>query len=120
MSRVPLPRPASLTIRNRHGRDYVVPGRAYLGLGLAQPHDLEGQEAIPVHQSQAYPRWSVWHLASVLHIGYIRGRIRAAWAEFCRLAESLDWTRPGAEVKADPACVRASWAMRRREEEVLR
>jgi hypothetical protein len=108
-----LPRETPVTIVGRDKRRHVVPGRPYRGLAMVRPYDLRRDPIEPVPQRAARPCWGITHLESGLGIGSIWGRVRAAWAEFCRIAEAADWDRPMAEVLADPDCIRVHEDLRR-------
>jgi hypothetical protein len=107
------PRETAVTVVGRDKRRYVVPGRAYRGLAMVRPYDLRRDPIEPVPQRAARPCWGITHLESGLGIGSIWGRVRAAWAEFCRIAEAADWDRPMAEVLADQDCRRVHEDLRR-------
>lgn len=114
MSKTPcVPRyPAAITIRDLDGREFQVPGRTYRGLGIHQPYDLTGQEAVPIPQVRRDQCWAVVHVPSGLRAGSVRGSIRAAWSAICRVADAVDWTRSGSDVASDPECRRLSRMMR--------
>jgi len=107
------PRETPVTIVGRDKRRHVVPGRPYRGLAMVRPYDLRRDPIEPVPQRAARPCWGITHLESGLNLGAVWGRVRAAWAEFCRIAEAADWDRPMAEVLADPDCIRVHEDLRR-------
>ena len=102
----PLPRITTVSITDRRGFQYEVPGHASRGLALTQPHAIIDLEAIPIQQGLDRPAWSVTHLPSGLLVGTIWGPIDAAWARLQEMEEVADWTRPAKDVYADPACQR--------------
>jgi len=107
------PRETPITIVGRDGSRHAVPGRPYRGLAMVRPYDLRRNPIARVPQRAARPCWGITHLESGLNVGCIWGRVRAAWAEFCRIAEAADWDRPMAEVLADPDCRRVNEDLRR-------
>jgi hypothetical protein len=108
-----LPAETSVRIHNKEGRQYVVPGRVHRGLAMVTPYDLRTEPITLVPQRRDRPCWAVVHVSTGMTVGSIWGRVRAAWAELCRLAEAADWERPGPEVIRDEACCRLHTELRR-------
>lgn len=107
------PRETPVTVSDRDGGQHVIPGRTHRGLAMVRPYDLRVDPPALVPQRSAHPCWDVWHVPSGLSIGTVWGRVRAAWAEFCRIAEAADWDRPGPEVLVGPDCNRVHHEMMR-------
>ncbi len=95
-----------LTVRDRHGRAYIVPGRQWGGLCLHAPHELVDGLTREIPQVRSDKHWVIAHVASGLSVGSVRGSMSSAWLAMVRVALAADWDRPMAEVLADPVCVR--------------